>query len=322
MPLITTHNYFANDVFKNAKKEVTDQFIDKRNIFELFAQGFDLLQFYEFFNLKKEKLQEFCHENYTDIYFLNIIKNIKKEKLTKDPEVLASLYGHLAHYILDSNCHPFIFYKTGAYNPKNPETKKYLGLHTHMEMQIDAYLYETRNNKMFKHFKIHKNLITKERLSKTLIELLNTTYKQTFNIDNGGNKYQKGKKIMYYSYKFLIEDPTGIKTKLYKFVDLLTPKKGEIFEYYSSHIKKVDLKIFNNEHNTWYHPWLEDKTSNESFFDLYNKALNECTILFEKTDQFINNKIDEIEYKKYLKDYSYVTGLSWRQKETLKHLEF
>ena len=322
MPLITTHYYFANDVLKLSKKEISNQLQDNKDLYELFAQGFDLFQFYEFFRLKKEKLPDYFHENNTDTYFLSLIKGIKEKNLNKNSEIIAALYGHLTHYVLDSTCHPFIVYKSGIYNKNIPESRKYNGIHTKIEMQIDAYLYKQRTNKEFKYFKIHTNLITRKKFSKDLIELLNTTYKHVYNINNVGNKYELSRKLMYYSYKFLIQDPTGIKTILYKSIDLLTPNKKGIFRNYSSHITKIKQEIFNNNHKIWYHPWLENKISTDSFFDLYDKALKECIILFEKTNLFINNKITENEYKQYLKDKSYLTGLPWKQKETLKHLEF
>lgn len=322
MPLITTHNYFANDCFKKCNKKITNQFKEKRNIYELFAQGFDLFQFYEFFNLKKENLLLYCHTHETDTFFLNFIKNLKEQKLTNNPELLAALYGHLSHYVLDSNAHPYIVYKTGIHNPNIKESKKYMGLHTNMEMQIDAYLYEMKTKKKFKNFKIHKSLITKEKFSQELIQLLNTTYQQTFNIQNGGLKYQKGQKRMYYSYKFLIEDPSGIKTCIYKIIDWLLPFKNEIFSYYSSHITKINEKLLNNNHDIWYQPWKQNEQHLESFLDLYNKAQEECIFLFEKTHEFLNNQISETEYKKYLKNKSYLTGLPWNKKTKVYHLEF
>lgn len=322
MPLITTHNYFSKDVLNKCKSTFRKKFNTKENIYELFAQGFDLFRFYEFFHIKKLNLPDYFHENNTDLFFLNYIKIMKERDLRNNPEILAALYGHLTHYILDSNCHPFIVYKTGIYDPSIKETIKYNGKHTNMEMQIDAYLYEKRNKMKFKNFQIHKKLITREKFSKDLLDLLNSTYQQTFNFKNGGYKYQKGRNIMYYSYKILIEDKTGIKKKIYKIVDKLTRKKEGVYEYYNSNISKIDENIFNKENKTWYNPWFDNIKHQDSFFELYDKALNECVILFEKTDLFINNKISENEYKKYLKDYSYVTGLSWKEKTTLKCLEF
>lgn len=321
MPLITTHNYFAKDVFNKSNKKITNQFINDLDIYELFAQGFDLFQFYDFFRIKKENLIEYCHTHNTDTYFLNYIKNMKQANEINNSEFLAALYGHLTHFILDSNCHPYIVYKTGFWNPQIKETLKYNNLHSKMEMQIDAYLYEQKNQQPFKNFKIHKYLITQKKLSKNLINHLNSTYEQTFNIKNGGKKYNKGKRNMYYSYKFLIEDKTGLKTLLYKLIDIFTPHKTK-YQNFSAHITKIDKSILNENHNLWYHPWLDNQKYNTSFFDIYEKALNEAIILFEKTNQFIHDEISEKEYRKFLKDKSYLTGLSWKKNLEIKHLEF
>ena len=47
--------------------------------------------------------------------------------------------------------------------------------------------------------------------------------------------------------KFLVEDPSGIKTKLYRFIDIFTPLKKEAFANFSSHITKIDYKILHTE---------------------------------------------------------------------------
>lgn len=321
MPLITTHYYFANDVLKNCNQKIKSQIQEKKEIYELFAQGFDVLLFYDFFKIKKENLLGYCHNNHTDTYFLEFIKNMKQEMQTSNPEFLAALYGHITHYVLDSNCHPYIVYKTGIYNPRNKDTQKYNGLHTKMEMQIDAFLYQKRKHKSFKKFKIHKYLITKEKLSTDLIRQLNKTYDKVFSIKNGGEKYQIGQKNMYYSYLFFIEDKYGIKYFIYKIIDFLLHNK-EKFQYFSAHITNIDSSIFNTEHKTWYHPWLDNHKSTESFFDLYNKSIKEAVILLNKTNLFLNDKLSEQEYKKFLQDKSYLTGLSWKIKTEIKHLEF
>lgn len=321
MPLITTHNYFAKDVFNKSKKEITNTFREKQNLYELFAQGFDPFIFYEFFKIKKYDLQKYCHYNETDTFFLNLIKYIKQKKLENNPTILASLYGHLTHYMLDSTAHPYIVYKTGEYEKEKPETLKYNGKHNKMEMEIDAYFYEQKEQKPFKNFKIQKYLITKENFDKDLLNLLNEVYEETFPIPNGGDKYQKGCKNMYYAYKFLIVDQTGIKKFFYHLFDKITPKKEGVYENYSNHITNIDIAILNKEHHTWHNPW-NNEPNTKSFFDLYNDALENCIVLFEATYNFLQNKITEEEYKKVLKDKSYVTGLSWHSKGDMKYLEF
>ncbi len=322
MPLITTHNFFANDVYALTPKNITNTFQEKKNSYELFAQGFDPFVFYEFFKPKKKDLQGFCHINQTDTFFLNYIHLLKEKHLEENPTLLAILYGHLTHYVLDSTEHPYIVYKTGEYHKENPETLKYNGKHNKMEMQIDAYLYEQKFHKPYKNFAIHKNLITKEKLKPEILSFLNEIYEHTFQITKGGEKYQKGCQNMYYSYKFLIVDRTGLKKILYKGIDKLTKKKKGVYENYSAHVTNIPKTIFNNEHLEWQNPWDATLKSTESFFDLYEKAKKRCTELFKATHEFLHNQIKEEEYKQVLKDYSYVTGFSWHDKRKLQHLEF
>lgn len=322
MPLITTHNYFANDVLNNCNTKIANKIRDNKPIYELFAQGFDPFHFYNFFCSKKEmNLQYYCHTTNTDLFFLNFIKNIKENNLKDNSEILAALYGHLTHYVLDYHCHPFVVYKTGLYKKSKPETIKYNGLHSKMEMQIDAFLYYKKTNKSYNKFNIHTHLITKQNFSDKLIDVLNKTYKEALNIEYGGNKYEKGSKLMYYSYKFLIVDKTGLKKKAYKFIDKITPSKESKYEYFSAYVKNVDKSIFNNEKTPWLNPWT-GKENKSSFFDLYNQALKTCMLLFEATDKYINDKISTNEYKKILKDYSYLTGISYKKDLEIKYLEF
>ena len=314
MPLITTHNIFANEVLKQTEKKIADKIKVKQNIYELFAQGFDPFFFYELLPGTK-KIANYCHTHHTDEFFLNFIDYIKKENAQKNATILAALYGHLTHYCLDSTCHPYIIYKTGEYDKKKPKTLKYNGKHTEMEWQIDAYYYEQTTHQEFRKFKIHKNLITKEKFTKELVEIGNKTYQKTFKIKKGTTKYQIGCKIMYYAYKFLITDTTGKKKKWYKWIDKFTPKKYGIYENYSAHITTINKSIFNLEHKIWYNPWDNKIKSTESFFDLYNKALKICLTLFTATHQYLNDEIETEEYKKILQDKAYTTGFSWKIKK-------
>lgn len=320
MPNIVTHNYFAKDVLKKVENDVSESFKQKQDIYELFAGGFDPFFVYEQIPFH-EKMGYLCHDNYIDIFFLNFIKIIKEEKLENNESVLAALYGHLTHYVLDSIIHPYVMYKTGEYEKDKPETIRFKGLHAAMEMQFDAYIYETREHKKFKDFKIHR-LAPKLNFGKELQHLLNRNYMDVFNLKNGGVKYKKSINLVRYGLRFMVEDKTGIKKFLYKQIDKMTPKNLKSLEALSSHITSIDNSIFNLDNKIWYNPWDNTIISHESFFDLYNNALERCTLLFHETYKYIHDEISEDVYKEILKDYSYVTGLSWRIKRELKYTEF
>ena len=50
------------------------------------------------------------------------------------------LYGFICHYVLDSNVHPFVFYKTGLFDKKDKNSYKYNNLHAFMETYFDNYM--------------------------------------------------------------------------------------------------------------------------------------------------------------------------------------
>lgn len=320
MPNIITHHYFAEEVLKNSKKDIINSFFGEKDLYYLFTQGFDPFFVYEILPFN-EKLGYFLHDNYIDTFFINYIKVMKEQKLENDPALLAALYGHLTHYVLDSIIHPFVIYKCGEYNKNRPETYKYVGVHTRMEVEIDAYLYETRENKSFKDLKFHK-VNPKKKLNKNILKLLNKIYEETFKVKNGGFKYQKALNMAYLGLKYITNDKYGRKKALYHKIDKIVASKGHKIEAFSYYVTSIDKSIFNLEHQPWCNPCDNTIKSNESFFDLYNKAIAICVTLFEATNKYINEEIDLMEYQGILKDNSYVTGLSWQKKDELQYFAF
>ena len=289
MPNIITHHYFAEDVLKNSKKDIINSFFGEKDLYYLFTQGFDPFFVYEILPFN-EKLGYFLHDNYIDTFFINYIKVMKEQKLENDPALLAALYGHLTHYVLDSIIHPFVIYKCGEYNKNRPETYKYVGVHTRMEVEIDAYLYETRENKSFKDLKFHK-VNPKKKLNKNILKLLNKIYEETFKVKNGGFKYQKALNMAYLGLKYIANDKYGRKKALYHKIDKIVASKGHKIEAFSYYVTSIDKSIFNLEHQPWCNPCDNTIKSNESFFDLYNKAIAICVTLFEATNKYINKGI-------------------------------
>ena len=196
MPSIYTHYVFARDVKNKLPKKIQNIIEEKFNYYVMFSQSFDNLYYYNFLSFKKGKhirsLGSYAHRHKTNKYFKNIIEYIINNNLQKDPEVLAYLFGSLNHYVSDSIIHPYISYRTGRYSKsRKDETKKYKGIHTNTEIRIDAYYYNKDTNKDYKKFKIYKDFITKLNFSKHLKDTINYTFKETFNVDNMGNIFNK-----------------------------------------------------------------------------------------------------------------------------------
>lgn len=132
-----THHLFANDVKEKLLQENIS--INEENLFHIFAQSFDNLFYYKFLTPWKGKkirsLGNSAQKEKVNLYFKNIIEYVENTNYISD-ELKAYLYGSICHYILDSTCHPYIFYFTG--DPKI--NRKYRGQHEKMEVNLDAYM--------------------------------------------------------------------------------------------------------------------------------------------------------------------------------------
>ena len=78
--------------------------------------------------------------------------------------------------------------------------------------------------------------------------------------------------------------------------------------------------FLNSNHQTWRNPTTYNRTSNESFIELYLKAVKLGKVLICASFDYINNK--EIELDKVFINTSYITGLDCELQKELKYFEF
>lgn len=324
MPSIITHHMFSKEVLNKLEKEDINSFKNKLDIYHTFAQSHDYL-FYYAFGKNKKKINDFghyAHRHKTQDYLINIIKYIKNNKKENNQELLAFLYGSITHYVLDTTCHPFIFYKTGVYRKKEPDTRKYFGGHNKIEKDLDAYYYKKYTGKSYNLCNVTKEIIGKPIFSKLLIETLNEVYKKTYNKENIGNYYQKGVNNARVIYNIVINDRLGIKKLLYKLLDFIINKNQTYIATYSTYIKNPNISYLNLDNKEWNHPCLPNIKYNYSFEDLYEIALDKTIKIIKEINKvlFEDKKIEDI--LKYIPDLDYSTGLIIKESKQLRHFEF
>lgn len=325
MPSITTHHLFACDVFNSLNEEEKQHFANEKIIYTTFAQSHDYL-FYYTFDLKNVKriknLGHYAHHNNTQDYILNIVKEIKKNHLENDSQCLAYLYGVITHYILDSTCHPFIFYKTGIYRKANKHSKIYRGEHNRMEKDIDAIFYEREYHKTYNHCNLNKDIIQKPQFSHTLIDLISTVYKKTYNEDNIGYYYIKSIKHTKIINTLVINDYFGIKRLIYTFIDFITNKRFGSLAAYSTYRKHPDMSLLNEEHHMWNHPCNKDITYNSSFDDLVNEAKKKTLKIIKNINNYLFNDERSIkQLENIIPNIDYSTGLEIKDNKRMDYFE-
>lgn len=324
MPSIVTHYLFSEEVKNKSSKNIQENLNKAKEIYNIFAQSFDNFFYYNLLTPKKgkeiRKFGNLAQRENINLYFKNIILEIKKKKLQKNPEILAYLYGSLTHYILDSNCHPFVIFHAGWIDEEHPNYK-YRGNHEKIEVNIDAILYQEKTgNPLFK-AKLGNTLLPKIKFSPLLIDTLNHVFKNTWNQENLGKIYEKSTLQGHYILKYLVTDHHGMKKSSYKLFDLIFSKNKTKYQNLSFYIKNPKIEIMNRKHELWSNPVDNTLTSFESFDDLYQKAIKETLKIFDLTEKVLNETINLENYLQILGNKSYTTGLDWNKKEKFQYFK-
>ena len=323
MPATAVHAYFAQDLNDILPKEIKNK-LDVNRL-RMFGQSTDSLMFYNLFSIlpgkKIRDFQKYFHTNKTQEFFINLINYIKENDYTEDIDVNSFLVGTICHYVLDSTVHPYIYYKTGYFNKNDKSTYKYNNVHTFMENFLDNDMIKRRESINPYKFNISKFSFDTSKFSNELKDTIKYTFKQTFDVDNMDKIYYKSLKQMRNSIFIFRQDRYGIKKFFYKLADTFTSKRVFRFEAISYHYPLNDRHNFLNEnHKLWRNPCDYSLTSEESFLDLYLRALKLAKVMICASFDYINGK--DIELEKVFVNKSYITGLDCELDKELKYFEF
>ena len=323
MPATVVHAYFAQDLNDILPKEIKNKLDVDR--LKTFGQSIDSLMFYNLFSIlpgkKIRDFQKYFHTNKTQEFFINLINYIKENDYTEDIDVNSFLVGAICHYVLDSTVHPYIYYKTGYFNKNDKSTYKYNNVHTFMETFLDNDMIKRRESINPYKFNISKFSFDTSKFSNELNDTIKYTFKETFDVDNMDKIYYKSLKQMRNSIFIFRQDRYGIKKFFYKLADTFTSKRVFRFEAISYHYPLNDRHNFLNEnHKLWRNPCDYSLTSEESFLDLYLKALKLAKVMICASFDYINGK--DIELEKVFINKSYITGLDCELDKELKYFEF
>lgn len=317
MPATYTHHLFAKDVFKVVNDDTKNKFKDNIDIFNLFAQSFDILFF------SNSKLGNKAHNYNSNLYFENMIKYIRHNNLLDNSQVLAYLYGSICHYVLDSTIHPYIFYYTGRVIVGDKSTYKYRGLHSYFEYMIDAILYKERNQKDIYKANVTKDVFPKLKFSKELNSMLDYVYLEAFNYGKGAKTINKGRKVFKFMMKHGMSSRFGFKKMMLCFFDSLHILKNRKYSNCSYYIKNLDNSVLNLEHKKWFYPVDKKISYHYSFYDLYDisiekarKLINDLDNALDKDDKSVNKVLREIG------NLSYKTGKNINKKDNMKYFYF
>jgi hypothetical protein len=290
MPNVWTHILYGESLLEKSNVSFSEE---EKQLFKLGTQGPDPFFYHNYLPWKKTPVAEIglkLHYEQCGPFLLDLIKNAKG---TNDAKVKAYVLGFVTHHLLDRNTHPFIHYKAG-YKGND---------HQKLEIIIDTILMKEKRNIETWKTPVYKEIDVGKKLYSPIVTLLDNTIKKYYHTTATkmpANYIAQSYKHMKQALKVLF-DPFGWKTKLLK-------DKVSSFSYQKEFKKKDYLNI---EKKKWRHPSVEEEESNESFYELFEKAEKEGEQIIPAIISYWSgngneNVLKEIE--KLLANISYDTG--------------
>ncbi len=303
MPDPVTHYTFGKQLFSRLPANLQEQ-IDF-SIYERALQGPDPWSTLGFWGGRAKAYavrSSVMHQQKTGP-FLQELMNEAKDADAK--EVFSLLAGFLCHYCLDKAAHPYIVCKGGFYDGTK-ETRHLRGGHVRMERSIDCYFIRRFYRKVPWRFSLAKNIFKHKRYPESLKKPINAACERVYGWKDSFDLFNRALRDERLFYR-LMQDPFGF------FHYLLRPlshgtNNYSLYSYYRRDTDSSQLDYLNEAHHPWPHPYDPATVCTDSFFDLYNHAMEEALGMI--LDGY--GMIFEGKEQKALpfQDWNYSTGLS------------
>jgi hypothetical protein len=288
------------------------------------AQGPDLFFYYKAVPWTRydgiEKLGNLMHDEKVGMFYcetFEYLKDLHRDKGFFD--VAVYITGYLCHFSLDRTAHPFIHYTSGIDAGHNRISWKYHIYHRVLESTID-HLSLVKRGLQPVDFKSYELIKVELFNIRSVLEYYEYILPKVYNtpIDR-----QQSEELVTGIYKVLknLYDPAGTKYYFYRFVELLMGRTGGIT---SSMIpKRLDGKLdyLNLDHKAWSHPCYKEQISKESFWEIYDRALDEAEEFMEMFSRFIDSGKIPPGLKDMIGDISYSSGIDCSSPDGLRYFD-
>ena len=319
MPGFTTHYLFGVDAYKKIKsRSIRKNLYFNHSAYALGLQGPDVFFYYlPSYLLHKENLGALAHSTDTGAFFAYLLES--RKQFIGNPRNLAVadayITGFMGHYTLDCAVHPYVYAFT-SYDPATPQKNtEYFGQHAYFETDLDCELLAYKKGLAPSAFHQNATITLTRRQRKVISQMLCYAYNYTYP-GIGATKSQISSATHWMRVGTrAVNDPTGQKKVLVRFIESLALDRPFISAMLPSDRYQFVADPMNLEHKKWIHPWT-GQSSNESFINLYKKALELYTLRIEQFYKLIKSRnSSNNEEREFLNAYgnrSFLSGLPLR----------
>jgi hypothetical protein len=278
MPAAIAHFLHAERVLEQLDRQnLTIQ--SSRDAFLWGAQGPDFLYCHRFLPWQRgESLKEYAeklhHEKPSRIF--SALRDFC-EHAEHSESVLAYIDGFLCHYSLDRTCHPFVRFASHALLAENPGQDEEV-LHNRIESALDTIMLRYERADLPTDFDLKRTVPENPEVQEQIAELYAGLLKRLFGLENAGGALLQSTRDCRLIYG-LLNDRTGLKKLFAERME----RKGR--QAVSSHIRPLsegaDWDYANVQKNEWHWPAESGTPCSDSFFDLYERSVQESVRLIQ-----------------------------------------
>ena len=292
MPGFITHFLAGRYVINRQPPKIRN--LIQENVFNMGALGPDIYFYYPW---GTKGLPSVMHNNNLGLFLVNMAKMCKKNIV-----LYSYTAGFLVHYCLDMYAHPFIHGFT--YQDGEPYLNN-ISRHCVLETTIDTKILKKLTGLtpsdlslwgLIKIDNAHRKII-----SQAVNQAIKNVYNKKVKITDAALRY-------FMLGNMLLQSDTGITKILLEKLESFFVK----IPLFSAmvHTQETDDKdYFNMQKKDWTPPWDREHIRNESFIELFKKAINEASKMNEALLMYINDNISISELKKIIGNNSLKTGL-------------
>lgn len=302
MPAYISHAIMGEQLYKEASEQSLFKLPISESELRGYSLGADL-------SCLSKKVKSNSHDIDTREFFVSMIKYIKENKLIENSNIIALLYGHIAHYFLDTNVHPLIYYlEYGC------EKVGMISSHNIIEGYLSSYLSKIILRKDI--MDIPPSYFNQINLSQPEVSnLLNSVYGQIYGDYHITN-----------SYKRVINLFTMIELFIKKI--LRSKKILLIISEFETFLKENNIsreELINEGRSIYTNPITGEEHS-ESFIELYNQSIQMTLEAIYEVNKYLYDGTTIDMLNKTFTDLSYDTGvkcslgtkMTYVRKRTLK----
>ncbi len=276
MPGFTTHYLFGLNAYRQlSHSDFKENLREHHAAFSLGLQGPDLFfYFLPSYAIRRRNIGSIAHTESTGRFLRHLLGSRKlfQEALPQDSEGLrianAYIAGFLGHYCLDTQCHPYIYWKTDFQEKSN----RYYGSHMSLETDIDKELLMRSKGCLPSDFRQDATIALTKRQAQAIAAILSYVYGKTYpklgvfhiTMHAAIRSMQLGTRFFH--------DPSGWKKKITEGMERLLLGHPMLSTMIPSDTRTIHEDPLNLQKREWRNPWDTSAVSHSNFFEMMEAA--------------------------------------------------